>query len=193
MASRADCRFRTIVMALSGALTAGCVHAEPATVYAAEAPVTFVGAPPSAGFTRFSAEMEPLDAVTFYALADRDGGGVKVWWAARLASEGAGGATGRWADSRSCPAVERVLRTMTRLPPGVLTIGGMRSPDVKPRYEADGERYTVWSRAGLQADGSLLSVTLSGTGGELAAWGMASLAALDPCWSDAPPTPPRRN
>lgn len=190
MASRADHRARIVALALLGALTASFVHADAATAPAA--PVTFAGAPPSAGFTRYSAEMEPLNTVTFYALADREGSATRVWWAARLASDGGRGASGLWADSKSCPAVENVLRAMIDLPPGALTIGGLRSSDIEPRYQADGELYTAWSRAGLQADGSPISVTLSSDGGDLAAWGAASLAALDPCWRSELPAAPKR-
>ena len=194
MASRADLGVRIVALALLSASTANCAHGEAVTGGAmpAQAPATFAGAPPTAGFTRFTAEMEPSDTVTFYSLADRDGGVVRVWWAARLAPKGEPGATGRWADSRSCPAVEGVLRAMTGLAPGALTIAGLRAPGAQPRYLADGERYTAWSQAGQQADGSPISVTLSSTGGDLAAWGAASLAALEPCWRSEAPAGPKR-
>ncbi|MDP2260241.1 MAG: hypothetical protein Q8J89_11050 [Caulobacter sp.] len=137
--------------------------------------------------------MKPLHTVAFYALADRLGDGPsKPWWAARLVEGEIGPAAARWADSRTCQALEAALGEMTRLPVNGLTIGGMRPPGPAPRYVADGEAYTVWSRAGLQSDGSPVAVTVSSNGGDLAVWVEATLARLEPCWTDVPPPAPAR-
>jgi hypothetical protein len=115
------------------------------------------------------------------------------WVARRQSGRGSEFSTHvRWADSRTCPALEGVLWSLSRLEIASIDIPGITPPKplvgVAPvPLTADGPVFAVWG-AGLQPSGAPMTVSASGVGGELNAWGRFAERALAECWSEEQPT-----
>lgn len=98
----------------------------------------------------------------------------------------------RWADSSSCPALVGVLWSLSRLEMGSLDVPGitplMPSAGVQPvPLPADGPVISLWG-VGMQPSGAPITISASGIGGELDAWGRLAEQELAECWSEEQPT-----
>ncbi len=88
----------------------------------------------------------------------------------------------QWTDTRSCTAARAVLSSMYALEIPRPSEGGLIE------VRADGILYTLIT-AGQYGSVKLARITISGSGGTpLGDWAERSLAELEPCWADHPPT-----
>lgn len=97
----------------------------------------------------------------------------------------------RWADSNSCPAMEGVLWSLSRLEipsvdvPGITPL--MPSAGVEPLpLPVDGPVFSLRG-SGMQPSGAPMSIAATGIGGELNAWGRSAERELSGCWSEQEP------
>lgn len=91
-----------------------------------------------------------------------------------------------WADSRTCPAVRRVLTSMQTLALPSITVPGLdRYPG---NIVIDGVAYSLRAPALFVGRGGGQAVFTSNVGTPLATWVDRSLAALGPCWSALAPS-----
>lgn len=114
-------------------------------------------------------------------------------WLARFAKAGEGGsAEVTWADSRSCPGLEGVLWSVTRISPPRWEVPGLTRARPKAgvrsiMLSSAPIKVEVWGR-GLQGGGQPAEVSVSALGGELGQWATDAAAALSSCWSSQIPT-----
>lgn len=144
-----------------------------------ESSVSFAGARPQAGVAREAAEGQEWTVVSLF--------GAGEIWVARIVAWNAKGRTVGWADSTSCPALKDQIVGMTRLAPIGLVFSANERHRPPPEYWADAPQYTLWSRTGVQPDGSPIDVTWKASSGPSAEWADATFARLKPCLKPAPP------
>lgn len=114
------------------------------------------------------------------------------WVARRQSGRGSEFSTHtRWADSNSCPAMAGVLWSLSRLEipsvdvPGITPL--MPSAGVEPLLlPVDSPVFSLWG-SGMQPSGAPMSVSATGIGGELDAWGRSAERELSECWSEQTP------
>ena len=97
----------------------------------------------------------------------------------------------RWADSNACPAMVGVLWSLGRLEIASIDVPGISTPvssaDIQPLpLPTDGPVFSIWG-AGRQASGAPMTISASGIGGELDAWGRLAEHELAECWSEERP------
>jgi hypothetical protein len=116
--------------------------------------------------------------------------GVPYWVARRLDGQGhsVDGSIVTWADSRTCPALIRVLEDMERLGspwPDVPRLG--RSEGGPPVL--DGVSITLWTRSARMGDNAaLVELEMRGNvDSPIAKWWSDMQASLAPCWAETEP------
>jgi len=97
-----------------------------------------------------------------------------------------------WADSTTCPELEGMLWSLSKVPVPAVQVPGFVWP--RPHrgtpsvgIPTHGSVFTVWNSAELQS-GAPSWLRLSSLGGELADWGRASETNLTECWHPTAPT-----
>lgn len=152
----------------------------------------FEGRGPFAGLSEVGALNWVWSVNTFYAVYRGDHRSQTVFWAVRRETGGReGSARVVWADSRSCPAVERVLIDMEGLPavrPDALRLG-QEAEDLS--IIMDGTAHTFWNRwarSGRQDATVGLEIT-GNVDSPIAVWWARSADRLAQCWTDQPPGP----
>jgi hypothetical protein len=145
---------------------------------------------PNSGLSVMHHGRRQWEVLSIYDSLDFPGGTPTQHWIFRKISNNKTAPV--WADSRNCPAITSILTDARRL----------GSPDallVRPPVDravsslvSDGSDYKVWTRNGVQSDGSRVRVTQESNAGPVAEWSAMALRALQPCWRTAVPFDPRR-
>ncbi len=187
-----------LVIAVCGALTAE------AQDYTTVHPFNQLGktsAPPEAGYVggyeRFVNDQRIV--VDFFTYLDRaatrDGRAFGQIAVARRSVESSNGEMHvvSWADGRQCEGLLSVLVEFGRLEAPRLVTPPLVYPPVAdstlfgPRMSTEPRTTSVWGLA-RQADGALMTMTLSGQVGLISAWGDYAEQQLAPCWQEQQPT-----
>ncbi|MFC5342693.1 hypothetical protein ACETK8_06050 [Brevundimonas staleyi] len=154
--------------------------------------LTFEGRGPFGGLSEVGALNRAWSVNTFYAVFRGDYPRQTVFWAIRREAGDHRGESGVvWADSRSCPAVERVLTDMERIP-------AVRPDAIRLGEESeilgiifDGTAHTFWNssaRSGSQDARVGLEIT-GNVNSPIAVWWARSAEKLADCWAAEPPGP----
>lgn len=88
----------------------------------------------------------------------------------------------RWADSRSCDAVDEALHRLSELPAPRIQSPRASSDEAGPvpLQSLHGDRYEITIQ-GRTPQGSIVAMTMSATTGEVAEWGAWMLRGLENC------------
>lgn len=92
----------------------------------------------------------------------------------------------QWADSDACPALRDRFAALQRLPTPAFRVVGLEGEPESIVVTGDGVGWTIWS------DEHYAKLTVRSNGSDIATWGMATEAALEPCWTETEPAPPVR-
>lgn len=154
--------------------------------------LTFEGRGPFGGLSEIGHLNRAWSVNTFYAVYRGDYPNQTVFWAIRRESGDYRGENGVvWADSRSCPAVERVLTDMERLPavrPDAIRLG--RETE-NLNIILDGTAHTFWNnwaRSGRQDARVGLEIT-GNVNSPIAIWWAEAAQRLTDCWTAGSPGP----
>ena len=98
----------------------------------------------------------------------------------------------QWVDSETCPALRDRFKALEALPPPSFRVAGLEGEPEWIKVTGDGVGWTIWSDQAEQSDGHIAYLTVRSGGGDIATWGMATEAALEPCWTETEPAPPVR-
>jgi hypothetical protein len=129
---------------------------------------------------------------TFYAVYRGDYPRQTVFWAIRREAGDYRGSNGVvWADSRSCPAVERVLTDMERLPavrPDAIRLG---EESENLGILLDGTAHTFWNRwARSGRQDAMVGLEITGNvNSPIAVWWAEAAQRLTDCWTSELPGP----
>jgi hypothetical protein len=152
--------------------------------------LTFERRQPFAGLNEIGALSQAWSVNTFYAVFRGRYPDQTVFWAVRRVTGGRHGTeVARWADSRTCPAVEEMLLAMEDLPivrPDAIALGA-EAPNLG--LVMDGTWHVFWSHHARSGDNNA-SVRMEIQGNvnsPVAQWWAESAALLDGCWTEAEP------
>jgi hypothetical protein len=181
-----------IVLAVSVAPGAALAQADFRQVESEARDLTFEGRGPFGGLSEIGHLNRAWSVNTFYAVYRGDYRSQTVFWAIRRETGDVRGEHGVvWADSRSCPAVERVLIDMERLPavrPDAIRLG---EESENLGIMLDGTAHTFWNRwarSGRQEASVGLEIT-GNVDSPIAVWWARSADRLAECWTAEPPGP----
>jgi len=116
------------------------------------------------------------------------------YWVARRASgESFGPTAGQtaivWADSRSCPALERALLQLENLPAAWIDVPRLGREDQRWSWTLDGVHHRLWSTARDARTGLAMSLVLEGNvNTPIERWWTEALRRLEGCWTTATPS-----
>jgi hypothetical protein len=148
------------------------------------------GRTPFAGLSEVGTLSRVWSVNTFYVVYRGDYRNQTVFWAIRRETGGREGlAAIVWADSRSCPAVETVLRAMERLPavrPDAIRLG---EESANMGLVLDGTQHNFWNRwARSGPDDATVSLEIGGNvNSPIAHWWATAVQQLAQCWTNDPP------
>lgn len=183
----------TGVLAFAALLTAvspAMAQDDYADVAAQARELDFARARPFAGLNEIAALSQEWSVNAFYAASRRDGRHpARYWVVRRVAGDRQGAKAVRWADSRTCPAVETVLLAMEDLPPvrpDAVALG-VEAPNLGIVF--DGTWHTFWNRSARTGDNNAAVIfeVQGNVNAPFAQWWSEAARMLAPCWSDAAP------
>lgn len=152
--------------------------------------LTFESRGPFAGLNEIGALSQAWSVNTFYAVFRGDYPVQRVFWVVRrVTGDRHGAQVVRWADSRTCPAVQTLLLNMEDLPsvrPDAIALG-TQAPNLG--IVLDGTWHTFWSSHARSGDNdAMVKLEVQGNvNSPVAQWWAVSAEALAGCWTEAEP------
>lgn len=149
-----------------------------------------------AGITTLAVRSGSWSANRFYAVTVGEWPDSRRHWVIRRAhgdrhGPNAGEIAVVWADSRTCPAVERALVRMEAMPPFMPDAPGLGREDDRWSLTFDGVHHRFWSRVKDRSSGRSMDITVEGNAGTpIERWWSRSLVDLESCWSPTEPVMP---
>lgn len=146
---------------------------------------------PFAGLSEVGALSRVWSVNSFYAVFRGDYSRQTVFWAVRRETgDSEGSKVVAWADSRSCPGVERMLTAMEQLPlvrPDAIRLG-VESQNLG--LVMDGTAHTFWNRwARSGPEDASVGLEITGNvNSPIARWWAEATPGLAGCWTANPPT-----
>lgn len=147
-----------------------------------------------AGVTTSAARSGSWSASRFYLVRTGEWPDVTRHWVIRRAFGDVYGPTAGqthvvWADSRTCPAVERTLLQMEDLRTGWIDVPGVGREDDRWSATLDGVHHRLWTRVRDSRTGLEMSMTLEGNiNTPVERWWTDAVRRLDRCWTSTPPS-----
>jgi hypothetical protein len=145
---------------------------------------------PFAGLNEIGALTQEWSVNAFYAVFQGEHPKQTTFWVVRrVMGDRSGAKAVRWADSRTCPAVETVLLAMEEIPPvrpDAIDVG-VEAPNLGIVF--DGTWHTFWNSSARAGDNNA-AVRFEMQGNvntPFAQWWSEAAPMLAPCWSDVAP------
>lgn len=154
--------------------------------------LTFEGRGPFGGLSEIGQLNRAWSVNTFYAVYRGEYPSQTVFWAIRReAGDHSGENSVVWADSRACPAVERVMKDMERLPAVRADAVRLGEETKNPGVVLDGTAHTFWNRwARSGRQDAMVGLEITGNiNSPIAIWWAEAAENLADCWAVEAPGP----